>query len=102
MSSRQEGPDFRLFAPGPICRPRSDSADLPRSVSSAEFANRIFNSMSDEPRQSKTAAPADQPAAPTEIVDLQRRRADVVDVLAETLVDLLLKQQRERRGGTAR
>ena len=67
-------------------------------MSSPELANRIFNSMSDEPRQPKTV-PAEQPAAPTEIADLQRRRADVVDVLAETLVDLLLKQQRERRGG---
>lgn len=67
-------------------------------MSSREIANRIFNSMSDEQRQPKT----EQPADPTEIADVQRRRAHVVDVLAETLVDLLLKQQRERRGGAAR
>jgi hypothetical protein len=70
-------------------------------VSSPDLVNRIFNSMSDEPRQPKTA-PAEEPAAPPKLVDLQRRRADVVDVLSETLVDLLLKQQRERRGGSAR
>ena len=85
-------------APGPICRPHSDFADLPKSMSSREIANRIFNSMSDEPRPPKI----EQPTAPTEIPDFQRRRAHVIDVLAETLVDLLLKQQRERRGGTAR
>ncbi|MDP1917117.1 MAG: hypothetical protein Q8L14_12830 [Myxococcales bacterium] len=54
--------------------------------------------MSDQPRQ---PSPTQQPSPPTELTDAQRRRADVIDVLAETLVDLLLKRA-QTRGGTAR
>jgi hypothetical protein len=54
--------------------------------------------MSDQPRQT---APT-QPSPPIEITDAQRRRADVIDVLAETLVDLLLKRPPTPRGGSAR
>ena len=84
----------------PICRLRSDSVDLPRWLSSGNTANRIFNSMSDQQRQPKGGpvepAPTERPA---ELADAQRRRAEVVDVLAETLIDLILKQ---RRGGAVR
>jgi hypothetical protein len=67
-------------------------------MSSGNSSNRIFNSMSDQPRQ---PSPTQQPSSPTELTDAQRRRADVIDVLAETLVDLLLKRA-QTRGGTAR
>jgi hypothetical protein len=63
--------------------------------------NRIFNSMSDQQRQPK-AATGDEPKAQLDSSDVQRRRADVVAVLAETLVDVRLKQQRELRAGTRR
>jgi hypothetical protein len=68
-------------------------------MSSENSSNRIFNSMSDQPRP---PAPAAQTSPPTELTDVQRRRADVIDVLAETLVDLLLKRPQPPRGGTAR
>ena len=70
-------------------------------MSSREMPNRIFNSMSDQPRQPKGET-GDEPTAQLESADVQRRRADVVAVLAETLVEVLLKHQRELRSGAPR
>lgn len=49
--------------------------------------------MSDQQREPKNT-PVVPAKRPTDLTDAQRRRAEVVDVLAETLIDFLLKQRR--------
>lgn len=71
-------------------------------MSSDELANRIFNSMSEQPHEPMAATTDEQSMTQIESADVQRRRADVIAVLAETLVEVLLKRQRERRPGAAR
>lgn len=82
----------------PIYRLRSDFKGLRMSMSSRRLANRILNIMSDQERRTENA-PETQPTSLLAADELQRRRFDVIDVLAETLVALLLKRQAARPGG---
>lgn len=73
-------------------------------MSHRDNPTRVFNDMSDElknpPADPPREAPADEVAARRE--EHRRRRAEVVDVLAETLVEMLLKGRRQPLVGEPR
>ena len=73
-------------------------------MSHRDNPTRVFNDMSDELKNPSVGRP---PGTPTDEVAVRReehrrRRAEVVDVLAETLVEMLLKGRRQPLAGEPR